>query len=117
MTRPNYFHPMMAADSVPGKCFICPLSFCYFQHTRVGQYSAVGITIHYRPDSMGTTSHGGKIFHAHPDWSWGPPSLLYDGYRISFLGVKQLEHAVNHPLPLSTKVQERVKLYLYSPLP
>jgi len=45
----------------------------------VGQYSAVGIAIRYRPDSLGTTSHGGKIFHAHPDWSWDPPSLLYNG--------------------------------------
>ena len=24
---------------------------------------------------------GSKIFHTCPDWPWGPPSLLYNGYR------------------------------------
>jgi len=26
---------------------------------------------------------GGEIFHVHPDRPWGPPSLLYQGYRVS----------------------------------
>jgi hypothetical protein len=25
---------------------------------------------------------GGDIFHTHPDWPWGPPRLLYYGYRF-----------------------------------
>ena len=29
-----------------------------------------------------TSRWGGKIFHAHPDRPWGPPSLLYDGHRV-----------------------------------
>jgi len=33
----------------------------------------------------------------------------------SFLGVKQLRSGVDHPPPSSTKVKERVQLYLYSP--
>jgi hypothetical protein len=36
----------------------------------------------------------------------GPPSLVYNGYRVSFPGV-------NHPLPSSAEVRERVELYLY----
>jgi hypothetical protein len=24
----------------------------------------------------------GEIFHTRPDRSWGPPSLLYNGYRV-----------------------------------
>lgn len=23
----------------------------------------------------------GAIFHTHPDWPWGPPSLVYNGYQ------------------------------------
>jgi len=32
---------------------------------------------------------GGRDFpHTYPDRRWGPPSLLYNGYRVSFSGVK-----------------------------
>jgi len=27
----------------------------------------------------------------------GPPSLLYNGYRVSFLGVKRSEPGIDHP--------------------
>ena len=33
----------------------------------------------------------------------------------SFPGVKQLGHGVDHPLPSSAEVKERVELYLFSP--
>jgi hypothetical protein len=39
--------------------------------------------------------------------------LLYNGYQVSFPGVKQLELGLDHPPP-SVKVKERVELYLYS---
>ena len=42
-------------------------------------------------------------------------SLLYDGYRVSFLGVKRPGGGVNHPLTSSAKVKGSVELYLYSP--
>jgi len=25
---------------------------------------------------------GGEIFRTCPDWPWGPPSLLYNGYQV-----------------------------------
>jgi hypothetical protein len=25
---------------------------------------------------------GGKTFHTRPDQPWGPPSILYNGYRV-----------------------------------
>jgi hypothetical protein len=53
-------------------------------------------------------------FRSCPDWPWGPPSLLYNGYRVSFLGVKRPGHGVDHPPPSSARVKERVELYLYS---
>jgi len=59
----------------------------------------------------------GKIFHTHPDWPQGPPSLLYSGYWVYFTGVKQPGHGFDHPPPSSAKVKERVQLSLYPPLP
>jgi hypothetical protein len=34
---------------------------------------------------------------------------------VSFQGIKQPAHGVDHPPPTSTEVKERVELYLYSP--
>jgi hypothetical protein len=31
---------------------------------------------------QGSNPGGGEIFCTHPDWPWGPPSLLYSGYRV-----------------------------------
>jgi len=37
---------------------------------------------------MLVTSHGdrtlvgGETFHTHPHWPWGPPSFLYNVYRV-----------------------------------
>ena len=58
---------------------------------------------------------GGKIFRTRPDRPWGPPSLIYNGYRVSFPGVKRPGRGVDHPHPSSPEVKERVELYLYSP--
>jgi hypothetical protein len=30
----------------------------------------------------GSNPGGGEILRTHPDWPWGPPSLLYNGYRV-----------------------------------
>jgi hypothetical protein len=57
---------------------------------------------------------GGEIFRIHPDRPWGPPSLLYNRYRVSLPGVKRPGRGVNHPPPPSAEVKERVDLYLYS---
>jgi hypothetical protein len=64
--------------------------------------------------STGTNSSGGEIFLVHPDWPRGPPSLLYDGYWVSSLGVKQPECGVDHLLPSIAEAKERVEVYLYS---
>ena len=56
-----------------------------------------------------------EIFGTGPNRPWGPPSLLWNGYRVSFPGVKRLGCGVNHPPPFSAEVQERVELCLYVP--
>ena len=48
----------------------------------VGQHSVVTIVTHYGLDNLGIKSPWGEIFHTHPDWPRGLPSLLYKGYWV-----------------------------------
>ena len=64
----------------------------------------------------GSNPGGGKIFRTCPDRPWGPPSLLYNGYRV-FSGGKERPGRDVNPSPASSAVgHERVDLYLYSPM-
>jgi hypothetical protein len=55
----------------------------------------------------------GAIFRTLPDRPWGPPSLLYNRYRIiagggGGGGVKRPGRGINHPSPSSAQVKKRV---------
>ena len=45
----------------------------------------------------------------------GPPSLLYNGYRVFPGGKERPGCDVDHQPPSSAEVKKRVELYLYSP--
>ena len=80
-----------------------------------GPGSVVGIATAYGLDSPGIESRLGEIFRTCPDQPWGPPSLLYNGYRV-FPGGKVWPGRDADPSPPSgTEVKNRVELYLYSP--
>jgi hypothetical protein len=81
----------------------------------VGRDSIVGIATRYGLDDPGSNPGGGEIFRTRPDRPWGPPSLLYNGYRVSFPGVKRLGRCVDHPPSSSARVKERIELYLCPP--
>ena len=61
---------------------------------------------------LGLNRAGGEIFRTHPDRAWGLLSVLYSGYRVSFLGVKLRRRGVDDPPPSIAEVK-RVKLYFY----
>ena len=64
---------------------------------------------------QGSNPCDGEILRTCPDRPWGPPSLLYNGYRV-FAGGKERPGRDTDPSPLSSAVgHERVELYLYSP--
>ena len=50
--------------------------------------SSVGIATGYGLDGPGIESRWGEIFRTCSDRPWGPPSLLYNGYRV-FPGSKE----------------------------
>jgi hypothetical protein len=80
-----------------------------------GLGSSVGIVTGYGLDGLGIESRLGEIFRTCPDRPWGPPSLLYNGYRV-FPGGKERPGRDADPSPSSSAVgHERVELYLYSP--
>ena len=82
----------------------------------LGPGSVVGIATGYGLDGPGIESRwGGEIFRTCPDRTWGPTSLLYNGYRI-FSGGKERPGRDADPSPSSSAIgHERVELYLYSP--
>jgi hypothetical protein len=58
---------------------------------------------------------GGEIFRTCPDRPWGPPSLLYNGYRV-FPGGRKRPGREAYPSPLLVpRSKNRVALYIYSP--
>jgi hypothetical protein len=57
----------------------------------------------------GSNPGGGEILRTRPDRPWGLPSLLYNGYRVSFPGVKRPGRGVDHPPSSSVRVKERVE--------
>jgi hypothetical protein len=48
----------------------------------------------------------GEFFRTRPDCSRGPDSLLYNGYRVSFPGVKRLGRGVDHPPYLAPRLKK-----------
>jgi hypothetical protein len=75
--------------------------------------SSVGIATCFGLEGPGIKSQWGEIFHNYPDWLRGPPSLLYNGYRV-FPGGKRGRGVMltTHPFLVPSL---RVELYLHSP--
>jgi hypothetical protein len=79
-----------------------------FNFIQIITYAVTG----YRLDGPGIKSQWGRDFYTLPDQPWGPPSLLYNGYRV-FPRVKRLRCGADHT-PLSKNCgHQRVELYLY----
>jgi hypothetical protein len=72
----------------------------------------------YGLDGPGIESRGCEVFRARPHLPRGPPSLLYNGYWVSFLGVKWPGCGADHtPPPPSSSAEVLNGLELYLRLP
>jgi hypothetical protein len=54
----------------------------------------------------GSNFGGGEIFHTYPDRPWGPPSLLYNGYRVFPGGKERSGRDADPSQPSSAVVME-----------
>ena len=62
----------------------------------------------------GSNPGGGQIIRTRPDRPWGPPSLLYSGYRVTFPGVKRPGRGIDHPPHLGPRSKKEQS---YNPIP
>jgi hypothetical protein len=69
-----------------------------------GPGTVVGIATGYGLDGPGIECRGGEIFRTCPDRPWGPPSLLYNGYRVYPAGKERPERDADPSLPSSVVV-------------
>ena len=74
-------------------------SYCF--STVSGPGSVVGIAIGY-----GLEGPGIETFRTCPDRPWGPPSLLYNGYRVFPGGKERLGRDADSSLPSSALVKK-----------
>jgi hypothetical protein len=51
-------------------------------HNGRGLGSSVGVVTGHGLDVLGSNPSGEEIFRTRPDRPWGPPSLLYNEYRV-----------------------------------
>ena len=62
----------------------------------------------------GSNPDGGEIFRTSPERPWGPPSLLYNGYRV-FPGGKEWPERDADPSPASSAVVMKEGSYTSTP--
>ena len=94
--------------------FICRLSWNLGASTSRGRGCSFGIATPYGLDGPGIESWRGRDIPHLPDLPGGPPSLLYNGYRVFPEGGKAARGWRWPPTPSVAEVKERVELYLYS---
>ena len=78
--------------------------------------SVVGIATHYGLDGLRIESRGDEFFRTCPDRPWGPPSLLYNRYQVTFPRVKRLDRGVDHPHHVATTLKKVWSYASSSPL-
>ena len=66
---------------------LCAAHFRVIYSRKFGPGSSVDIAPGYGLDGPGIEPRWGEILRTSPDSSWGPLSLLYNGYRV-FPGFK-----------------------------
>jgi hypothetical protein len=77
-----------------------PILFEYLQHSCMGLIVCSRYSNWLQAGWSGDRIPvGGENFHTCPDWPWGPPSLLYNGYWVFPGGKERLGHDAD-PSPL-----------------
>jgi hypothetical protein len=80
-----------------------PHSIFLYYKSYSGPGSSVSIATCFGLDGQGIESRWGEIFCTCPDRPWGPPSFLYNGYRV-FPGGRKRPGRDADPSPRSSAV-------------
>jgi hypothetical protein len=117
---PSSIYMLLIPEEQTGEAWELWKKRCSFENREalIGKWAAIAQSVYRLATSWtvrGSNPGGSEIFRSRPDRPWGPSSLLYNGYRVSFPGVKWPGRGIDHPPPSSSEVKERVELYLYSP--
>ena len=108
----NLLHPEAGRSiSLRNTCKFVP--FCMSSMSRD---SSVGITTRCGPDGPGFESRWEASISSPVQTAHGVYQASYTMGTGSVPGIKRPERGVDHPLPSSAEVKERVELYLYPPL-
>jgi hypothetical protein len=75
-------------------------------HLTPGPGCSVGIATGYGLEGPGIESGGGEIFRTRPHRPWGPPCLLYNGYRVFPGGKERPGRDTDPSLPSSPVVKK-----------
>jgi hypothetical protein len=102
---------LRAYSSISVKIPNCGLFTLMF---KCGPVSVVGIELATGWTVRGSNYGGGKIFRTCPDWPWGQPSLLYNGYRV-VPGGKERPWCDADPSPPSSAVVMKEQSYTSTP--
>jgi hypothetical protein len=71
----------------------------------------------YRLNSLGFECQLGQDFPYPFRPALRPTQPLYNGYQVSFPGVKWPDHGIHHPPSSKGNDKERIEFELYPPLP
>jgi hypothetical protein len=72
--------------------------------------SVIGMATHRDWTVQGSNPGVGEILLTCPDLPWGPSSLLFNWYWVSFSRLKWAGQDIDHPSPSNTEIIERVQL-------
>ena len=81
-------------------CYVSVLKYVEFSLNTIGPGSVAGITTAYGLDGPEIEPRWGEIFRTGPDQPWGPPNLLYNGYRVFPVGKVLPGRDADTPHPL-----------------
>ena len=86
--------------------------YYYYYYCRLGYRSRYRLVTGWTV--RGSNPGGYDSFRTRPHQPWSPSSLLYNGYRVSFPGVKRPGRGVNHPSYLAPRLKKEQS---YTPTP
>ena len=97
--------------------FSCSSNSCVSRDKRVGRYGSVATATRYGLNGPVIEPRWGGRDFPHPSRrAWGPSTLLYNGQRVSFPGVKRPGCDADHPSHLAPRLKKEQSYTSASPM-